>query len=50
LSVHVWPETETLARVAGATFAGAISRVSDPVAVIHSLDLQETGLIVRCTL
>jgi diguanylate cyclase (GGDEF)-like protein/PAS domain S-box-containing protein len=35
---QVWPEPETLARVGGATFAGAISRISDPAAVIHSLD------------
>jgi diguanylate cyclase (GGDEF)-like protein/PAS domain S-box-containing protein len=33
-----WSEPETLARVAGATFAGAISNVSEPAAVIHSLE------------
>jgi diguanylate cyclase (GGDEF)-like protein/PAS domain S-box-containing protein len=35
---EVWPEPETLARFAGASFAGAISQASEPAAIIHSLD------------
>ena len=35
---EIWPEPETLARVAGVTFAGAIPQVSGPAAIIHALD------------